>query len=115
MRGVSRPLIGSIELPPRQRECIARRGGSQRAHLEEVCLLSDAGPDKDIAMQGGATPLLVASESGHLEVVCLLSDAGADKDIATQGGANPLRIASQSDHLEGVTCRPERARLQFLQ
>ena len=104
MRGVSLPLIGSIDLPQRQRECTARRGGSQRAHLEKVCLLSDAGPDKDIAMQGGATPLHVASESGHLEVVCLLSDAGADKDIAMQGGANSLFIASQSDHLD-VVCR----------
>ena len=88
MRELSRPLIVSTELPPRQRECIARRGGSQRAHPEEVCLLSDAGADKDIAMQGGAAPLLVASESGYLEEVCLLSDARADSDIAMQGGAN---------------------------
>ena len=42
-------------------------------------------------MQGGATPLFIASQNGHLEVVLsLLSDAGADKDIAMQGGATPL-------------------------
>ena len=61
-----------------------------------VHLLFDAGSDKDIAMRGGATSLLVASRSGHLEVVCLLSDAGADKDIALQGGGTHLFIASQS-------------------
>ena len=58
------------------------------------------GADKDIAMQGGATPLLVASQQGHQEVVCRLSDAGADKDIALQGGATPLFIAPQNGHLE---------------
>ena len=55
----------------------------------------DAGADKDITMQGGATPLLIASQSGHLEVVCLLSDAGADNDIAMQDGGTPLRVASR--------------------
>ena len=54
-------------------------------------------------MQGGATPLFIASQNGHLEVVLsLLSDAGADKDIAMQGGGTPLSIASQSGHLEVV-------------
>ena len=61
---------------------IAYRQGRQ----EMVCLLFDAGADKDIALQGGATPLLVASQSGRLEVVC----AWTDKDIAMQGGATPL-------------------------
>ena len=72
---------------------------SQSGHLEVVCLLSDAGADKDIALQGGATPLFIASQGGHLEVVCLLFDAGADKDIAMQGGATPLLVASQQGHL----------------
>ena len=63
-----------------------------------VCLLSDAGADKDIAMQGGATPLFVASRNGHLEVVRLLSDAGSDKGIAMQGGTTPLLVASQQLH-----------------
>ena len=53
---------------------------------QEVCLLSDAGADKDIATQGGATPLFIASQSGHLDVVC----AWANKDVAMQGGATPL-------------------------
>ena len=47
-----------------------------------VCLLSDACADEDVAMQGGATPLFIASQSGYLEVVRLLFDARADKDIA---------------------------------
>ena len=59
-----------------------------------------AGADDDIAMQGGATPFTIASQSGYLEVVRLLSDAGADRDIAMQGGATPLFIASQNGHLE---------------
>ena len=41
-------------------------------------------------MQGGGTPLFVASQQRHLEVVRLLSDAGADKDIAMQGGGTPF-------------------------
>ena len=66
-----------------------------------VCLLSDRGADEDIAIQGGATPLLVASGNGHLEVVCLLSDAGSDEDIAMQG-CTPLFVASQHGHTEVV-------------
>ena len=64
-----------------------------------VCSLMLHGADKDIAMQGGATPLLVASQQGHQEVVCRLSGAGADKDIAMQD-ATPLFIESQNGHLE---------------
>ena len=72
----------------------------QQGHQEVVCLLFDAGADKDIAMQGGAAPLLVAFQQGRQEVVCLLSDAGADKDIAMQGGAT-----SCSSHLRVDTSR----------
>ena len=67
-----------------------------------VHLLFEAGADMDIAMQGGATPLSIASQSGHLEVVLLLSYARADKDIAMQGGAAPLFIAPQSGHRESL-------------
>ena len=63
---------------------------------------SDAGADKDIALQGSVTPLPVASQRGRLEVVALLSDAGADKDIAMQGGATPLLVASKQAHQEVV-------------
>ena len=73
---------------------------SRNGHLEVVCLLSDAGADKDIAMQGDATSLLVASQSGHMEVVRLLSGAGADEDIAMQGGGIPC-----SSHLRVDTSR----------
>ena len=64
-----------------------------------VCLLSDAGADKGIAMQGGATSLFVTFQKGRQEVVRLFSDAGADKDIAMQGGATHLFMASQQGHL----------------
>ena len=74
---------------------------SWNGRLEVVRLLSDAGADKDIAMQGGATPLFVASRQLQ-EAVRLASDAGADKDIAMQGGAIPLFIAPQSGHLESL-------------
>ena len=67
---------------------------------EVIGLLSDAWADKDIAMQGGGTPLFIASQNGHLEAVRLLSGARADRDIAVQGGAAPLCIAPQSGHLE---------------
>ena len=55
-------------------------------------------------MQGGATPLFVASQQGRQEVVCRLSDAGADKDIAMQG-ATSLLIAPESGHHEVVRPR----------
>ena len=38
-----------------------------------IRLLSGPGADKDIADQGGATPLSIASQSGHLEVVLSLA------------------------------------------
>ena len=69
-----------------------------------VCLLSDAGADKDIAMQGGATPLFIASQQGRQEVVGRLSDARANKDIAMQD-ATPLLIASETGHLEVIRPR----------
>ena len=57
-------------------------------------------------MQGGATPLFIASQNGHLEVIRLLSYAGAARDIAMQGGggATPLFIASQNGRLEVFLC-----------
>ena len=71
---------------------------------EVVRLLSDAVADKDIAMQGGATTLSIASQNGHLEVVLsLLFDAGADKGIAMQGGGTPWFIAPQQGRQE-VAC-----------
>ena len=58
---------------------------------EVIRLLSGEWADKDIAMQGGATPLFIASQNGQVEVVLsLVSDARADKDIAMQGGATPI-------------------------
>ena len=84
-----------VALPIVHRTC-------QQGRQEVVRLLSDAGADKDIAMQGGATPLFIASQSGHLEVVRLLSHEEADRDIAMQGGATPLFTASQNGHLEEV-------------
>ena len=66
---------------------------SQNGHLEAVLfLLSDAGADKDIAMQAW----FIAPQQLHLEVVCLLYDAGADKGIADQGDATPYFVASES-------------------
>ena len=54
-------------------------------------------------MQGGATPLFIASQNGHLEVVLsLLFDAGADQDIAKQDGGAPWIIAPQQGRQEVV-------------
>ena len=69
-----------------------------------VCLLSDAGADKEVAMQAGATPLFVAYGNGHLEVVRLLSDAGSDKDIAMQGGGIPCASHLRIDTSRWSVC-----------
>ena len=72
-----------------------------------------AGAQRDIADQGDAAPLFIASQSGHLEVVRLLSVAGADKHMTPRGGLSVLsqgpRGTSQirvmpppcSSHLQG--------------
>ena len=81
---------------------------SQQGRQEVICLLPDAGADKDIASQCKVAPppLFIASQSGHLEVACCFSDAGADTDIAYQGDATPLLVASGTDNLEvsGFRC-----------
>ena len=65
---------------------------SQSGHLEVFCLFSDAGADKEIAMQGGATPLLVASQSGHLEVICLLLCCRGKQGHRNAGWRHPFIV-----------------------
>ena len=48
---------------------------SQSGHPEVVCFFSDAGADTDIANQGDATLLLVASGTDNLEVSSFRCDA----------------------------------------
>jgi ankyrin repeat protein len=43
---------------------------------------SEAGADIDKTLDGGATPLYLASQKGHLEVARLLVEAGAAMDKA---------------------------------
>ncbi|EOD33603.1 hypothetical protein EMIHUDRAFT_363890, partial [Emiliania huxleyi CCMP1516] len=51
-------------------------------------------------MNGGATPLFIASQEGQLECVRLLLEAGAAIDQADEQGATPLFAACQDGHLE---------------
>ena len=69
-----------------------------------IHLLSDAGADKDIADQGDASPLLVASENGRLEVVRLLSDAGPTRTSQTRMVALPCPSLLKVDTWRWSAC-----------
>ena len=53
-------------------------------------------------MNGGATPLYIASQEGHMDAVTLLLKANADPNIQDDKGATPLYLASQNGHTETV-------------
>ena len=57
-------------------------------HDKVVSLLLEAGADKDIKDNHGATPMHYAAASGCDKVVSLLLEAGADKNIKNTAGAN---------------------------
>ena len=61
----------------------------------QACLL-EAMADKDMAMGGGATPLIVAADFEQLDLVRLLLEASAnpDKPMRDGQGQTPLRIAA---------------------
>ena len=56
----------------------------QSGHLEVTRLLLVAGTDKDKAVQGDDTALIMSSRSGHRAVARLLFRAGANKDKAVE-------------------------------
>ena len=64
-------------------------------------LLSKPGIDVNLAQQGGATPLFMATQQGCVEVVRLLLGArGVNVNLATSEGATPLYIAARYGLLE---------------
>ena len=75
---------------------------ANKGHLKVVQLLLEAGADKSVAMEDGATALFLAAQNGHLKVVQLLLEAGAGKDVALADGTTALFVAAQKGHLEVV-------------
>jgi ankyrin repeat protein len=70
----------------------------QQGHVEVVRLLISEGADKEKAMSGGRTPLLIAcihacDEEGRVEMVRLLISEGAGKEKAMSAGCTPLMVA----------------------
>ena len=57
-------------------------------------LLLEAKADKDMAMGGGATPLIVAADFEQLDLARLLLEASANPDKPMRDGQTPLRIAA---------------------
>ncbi|CAK9064067.1 unnamed protein product [Durusdinium trenchii] len=81
----------------------ALTAAAEHGHLEVVCLLLEAGADKNAAGEFfGGTALRAAATRGHLEVVRLLLRAGADKNAATTDGETALMRAAHNGHLEVV-------------
>ena len=77
--------------------------------------VDDARPDKQkekprsrrtsygqlVGVQGGLTPLLLASRQGHVEAVKVLLDAGADLNYVTEGNSTgPLLVAIMNGHYD---------------
>ena len=55
-------------------------------YTQVVRVLLEAGADKNVARQDGATALMAAAQNGHWEVVRVLLDAGADKNAESKTG-----------------------------
>ena len=74
-------------------------------------LLAKEGVDVNQAMDGGATPLYIASQNGHCEVVSmLLAKEGVDVNQARDDGATPLFTRTQAKVVR--CCWPRRASSQ---
>ncbi|HSW75868.1 MAG TPA: ankyrin repeat domain-containing protein [Candidatus Saccharimonadales bacterium] len=65
-------------------------------HASVLRVLIDAGVDKDVRTQEGATVLHYAAFKGYVEVLNVLLDAGIDKDARTQEGATVLHYAARN-------------------
>merc|ERR1711998_612993 len=85
----------------------------EHGHFEVVQALIQAGADKDLAQEQGATPLFIATEKGHAEVVNELISAGADLDKQKAGGWSPMHNAAYHDRtaialalLRSARCNP---------
>ena len=79
-----------------------------------VQVLLEAGADKNVAKQDGATALMAAAQNGHLKVVRVLLEAGADKNAAKQNGATALMMAAVNGYTWkwcGCCSRPELTRM----
>ena len=73
---------------------------AQEGHDAIVRALLDAGADKALTNNLGATALHIAAGKGHEAVVRMLLGAGADKELATNNGYTPLIVAAVSGQVE---------------
>ena len=74
-------------------------------HLAMVQYLVEQGADKDVATNGGSTPLMICCwseilQEEHLEVASYLLEQGADRDKANDSGETPLHFAAEYGYLE---------------
>eukprot|EP00434_Breviolum_minutum_P038981 symbB.v1.2.034593.t1/scaffold4478.1/size49402/1 len=75
---------------------------AQGGHIEIVCFLTEAGSDKNICANNGASPLFIAAQNGHVDIVRFLTEAGSDKEKANNTGETPLFIAARQGHIQVV-------------
>ncbi len=68
--------------------------------MDVVRALMEGGADIDKTMDGGYTPLYVASVQGHVDVVKVILEEGADIRRAANDGSTPRSVATVPEIIE---------------
>ena len=97
---LNRPLDPNVE----EHDRTALQRASEQGHEDIVCLLLEAGADKDCTspQMCGQTPLELALLNEHEGVVHLLLHAGADPNLPASDGSALLVHAARRGHREFV-------------
>ena len=79
---------------------------SDEGQVEIVCLLLEAGANKDVADNSGRTALTRAATEGRAQIVRVLLEVGANKDLADYHRRTSLMRACGQGHVEVVCFAP---------
>ena len=73
---------------------------AEEGNIEAVKQHLAAGTDVNTKIEGGGTPLHIATHLSHKEIAELLIAKGADVNAKIEGGGTPLHIATHLSHKE---------------